>query len=40
MGLHESIEKCEECADTVEAEMPEFAKVMREAVGVIRKWDD
>ena len=40
MGIQESLAFCEECADTVEADMPEFASVLREAVDHIRGWDD
>ena len=40
MGIEENLANCEKCADIVEAEMPEFAKVLREAVAHIHSWDD
>ena len=40
MGIEESLAKCERYADIVEAEIPEYSKVMREAIAVIRSWDD
>ena len=40
MGIHDAIERCERNANTVETEMPEFAKVLREAADHMRSWDD
>ncbi len=40
MGIQDTIERCEKNADIVEAEMPEFASVLREAVAHMRSWDD
>ena len=40
MGIQDIIERCEKNADIVEMEMPEFAKVLREAVDHMRSWDD
>ena len=40
MIVEETIAECERCADIVEKEMPEFAKVLREAIEHIRGWED
>lgn len=40
MGIQDDLAFCEECADAVEVEMPEFASVTREAVELIRSWGD
>ena len=40
MSIQEVIEDCERRADRIEAEIPEFAKVLREAVEVMRSWED
>ena len=39
-NAQEAANDCEALADRIEGEMPEFAKVTREAVAVIRSWDD
>ena len=40
MGIEENLANCEKYADIIEPEIPEFAKVLREAVAHIRSWDD
>ena len=39
-NLQKKLNRIEELADIVEPEIPEFAKVAREAVTMIRTWDD
>lgn len=39
-NIQETADSCEALADKIEGEMPEFAKVTREAVAPIRSWDD
>lgn len=38
--VQETAGRCEVLADMIEGEMPEFAKVAREAIELIRSWDD
>ena len=39
-SAQKTADRCEALADKIEGEMPEFAKVTREAVALIRSWDD
>lgn len=39
-NAQKTADRCEALADEIEGEMPEFAKVTREAVALIRSWDD
>ena len=39
-NVQKAADRCEALADKIEGEMPEFAKVAREAVALIRSWDD
>ncbi len=40
VNIQETADSCEALADKIEEEMPEFAEVTREAVALIRSWDD
>ena len=39
-NAQKTADRCESLADEIETEMPEFAKVTRQAVALIRSWDD
>ena len=39
-NVQDAADRCEALADKIEVEMPEFARVTREAVELIRSWDD